>query len=58
VEQAGGRATDGRARILDIVPASLHERTPLVIGSRADVEFATSVMSEATAGAMGAAIIP
>jgi fructose-1,6-bisphosphatase I len=58
VEQAGGRATDGKTRILDLVPAQLHERTPLVIGSRADVEFATSVMSEATAGAMGAAIIP
>jgi fructose-1,6-bisphosphatase I len=38
-EQAEGSATDGVARILDIVPASLHQRTPLVIGSREDVGF-------------------
>jgi fructose-1,6-bisphosphatase I len=51
VEQAGGKATDGRTRVLDIVPKDLHERTPLVIGSKADVEYATSIMSEAAAGA-------
>lgn len=51
VEQAGGRATDGRQRVLDIMPRQLHERTPLVIGSRTDVEFATSVMSEAPVAA-------
>jgi len=39
VEQAGGAATDGTRRILDIQPTDLHERTPLVIGSRDDVEF-------------------
>jgi fructose-1,6-bisphosphatase I len=33
-EQAGGSATDGRGRILDIEPKSLHERTPLFIGNR------------------------
>jgi len=38
-EHAGGAATDGLERILDIVPAELHQRTPLVIGSRLDVEF-------------------
>jgi fructose-1,6-bisphosphatase I len=37
VEQAGGMATDGINRILDIQPRELHERVPLVIGSRADV---------------------
>jgi fructose-1,6-bisphosphatase I len=37
VEQAGGRATDGFTRILDIQPCSLHERTPLFIGSEEDV---------------------
>jgi fructose-1,6-bisphosphatase I len=47
VEQAGGRATDGHQRVLDIMPQQLHERTPLVIGSRSDVEFATRIMSEA-----------
>lgn len=38
VEQAGGTATDGRERILDKVPTALHERTPLVIGSKMEVE--------------------
>ncbi|HRO15191.1 MAG TPA: class 1 fructose-bisphosphatase [Paracoccus sp. (in: a-proteobacteria)] len=33
VEQAGGSATDGFDRILDLVPASLHARTPFVFGS-------------------------
>lgn len=37
-EQAGGAATDGAQRILDKVPTSLHERTPLIIGSTADVD--------------------
>jgi fructose-1,6-bisphosphatase I len=43
-EQAGGAATDGMRRIMDIVPQSLHERTPLVIGSRQDVEFVAEVL--------------
>ncbi len=33
IEQAGGKATDGKKRILEIEPRSLHERTPLFIGS-------------------------
>jgi fructose-1,6-bisphosphatase I len=33
-EQAGGAATDGTRRILEIEPASVHERTALVVGSR------------------------
>lgn len=37
-EQAGGAATDGRQRILDIVPAKPHARTPLIIGSKAEVD--------------------
>ena len=47
VEQAGGAATDGRRRILDIPPEALHQRTPLVIGSKRDVEFVSEVMAEA-----------
>ncbi|NMW17500.1 MAG: class 1 fructose-bisphosphatase [Chlorobiaceae bacterium] len=39
-EQAGGRATNGRKRILDIKPAELHQRTPLYIGSEEDVIIA------------------
>ncbi len=36
-EQAGGAATDGGARILDIAPTGIHQRTPLIIGSCAEV---------------------
>ncbi|MFV0280715.1 MAG: class 1 fructose-bisphosphatase [Rhodoblastus sp.] len=38
VEQAGGAATDGDRPILDIVPDSLHVHTPLIFGSREEVE--------------------
>ena len=34
VEMAGGRATNGKVRILDIMPTELHQRTPLFIGSK------------------------
>ncbi len=44
VEQAGGLATDGGQPILDQTPTTLHQRTPLVIGSKADVNFATEVI--------------
>ncbi|ALA59866.1 class 1 fructose-bisphosphatase [Nitrospira moscoviensis] len=40
VEQAGGRATTGTGRILEVEPKSLHQRVPLMIGSRRDVEIA------------------
>ncbi len=36
-EQAGGAATNGKDRILDIMPTELHQRTPLIIGSKDDV---------------------
>ncbi len=45
VEQAGGAATDGRRRIVELTPTSLHQRTPLVIGSKSDVAFATEVLA-------------
>jgi fructose-1,6-bisphosphatase I len=37
VEQAGGTASDGSGRILEVVPESLHQRCPLFIGSEEDV---------------------
>jgi fructose-1,6-bisphosphatase I len=43
-EQAGGLATDGKRRILEVVPKELHERTPLFIGSRSMVERAMSML--------------
>jgi fructose-1,6-bisphosphatase I len=45
VEQAGGAATDGREPILDLVPLTLHQRTPLLIGSKVDVAFATGMVA-------------
>ena len=38
VEEAGGRASTGRERILEIVPQSLHQRVPLILGARLEVE--------------------
>jgi fructose-1,6-bisphosphatase I len=38
-EQAGGAATDGYGSILDIDPSELHQRTPLYIGSKAEVDL-------------------
>jgi len=46
VEQAGGYASDGHRRILDIQPASLHQRVPLYIGSRELVEKAEGFIRE------------
>jgi len=43
-EQAGGAATDGKQRILDIRATELHERVPLFIGCTADVEKATDML--------------
>jgi fructose-1,6-bisphosphatase I len=37
-EQAGGAASDGRQPILDIQPRDVHQRTPLVVGGRAEME--------------------
>jgi len=46
-EQSGGRATDGRGnRILDIKPASLHQRVPFYVGSRQMVDRAEDFISE------------
>jgi fructose-1,6-bisphosphatase I len=41
-EQAGGKASNGTQRILDITPTSLHQRVPLLIGSAEDVTAAES----------------
>ena len=49
-EQAGGAATDGVNRILDIMPTELHQRTPLFMGSKGDVETAHDMLMPAAAG--------
>jgi len=40
IEQAGGAASNGRTRILDTVPTQLHQRVPVFLGSRHEVETA------------------
>ncbi|WP_139956507.1 class 1 fructose-bisphosphatase [Flavicella sediminum] len=45
-EQAGGKATDGHQRIMDIQPTELHERVPIFCGSIKMVEKAESFMKE------------
>ena len=44
VEQAGGAAIDGTKRILDVQPTELHQRTPLYIGSKDEIELAKQVL--------------
>jgi fructose-1,6-bisphosphatase I len=45
VEQAGGKASDGRQRIMDIVPEKLHERTPFYFGSTEFVDRAEQYLA-------------
>ncbi|HGJ5892510.1 MULTISPECIES: class 1 fructose-bisphosphatase [Arsenophonus] len=45
-EQAGGKASDGSHRILDIVPEQLHQRVPFFVGTKSMVEKAESFMLE------------
>lgn len=42
VEKAGGRASNGKTEILDIVPTTIHQRSPIYLGSTKDVEEALS----------------
>ena len=46
VEQAGGMATNGKERILDIQPTALHQRVAVFLGSRNEVELVTSYHKE------------
>jgi len=46
IEQAGGLASTGGEDIMDVVPTKLHERTPLIIGSKEDVELVQSFIKD------------
>ena len=46
VEQAGGRAIDGKRRILDIEPKNLHQRVPIYIGSENAVDMVEKFLSD------------
>jgi len=45
IEQAGGIATNGNERIMEIAPSAIHERTPIYIGSKQNVEEAMKFIS-------------
>ncbi len=49
VEQAGGVSSTGRERIMDIQPHELHQRVPVILGSRNEVERVVSYYKEASA---------
>jgi fructose-1,6-bisphosphatase I len=49
VEQAGGGATTGRERILDLAPEGLHQRVPVILGSRTEVDTVTGYHHEKAA---------
>jgi len=46
IEQAGGLASNGEKPILDIVPTKIHERTPVFLGSREDVEEVVALIKK------------
>ncbi|PJC58615.1 MAG: fructose-bisphosphatase class I, partial [Ignavibacteria bacterium CG_4_9_14_0_2_um_filter_37_13] len=46
IEAAGGRAIDGKQRIMEIVPTSLHQRIPIFIGSADDVTTVEGFMAK------------
>jgi fructose-1,6-bisphosphatase I len=46
VEQAGGAATDGKQRIMDLMPSKLHQRVSVVLGSKNEVERVTAYHRE------------
>ena len=50
IEQAGGAATNGKQRILDIQPGKLHERVSVMLGSKNEVERVTGYHSHKTDG--------
>ena len=45
-EQAGGRASDGQQRMLEVKPEELHQRIPLYVGSKNMVEQAEQFMAQ------------
>ena len=47
VEQAGGAATDGYERIMEIQPTQLHQRVPVFLGSKNEVDWVTRMHREA-----------
>ena len=46
VEEAGGLATSGKGPILDIVPTKIHQRSPIFLGSKNDVNELLDIMAK------------
>lgn len=62
MEQAGGAASTGKGRVLDLVPSSLHQRVPLIMGSTAEVDhilsFYDQFLVESENNAQSRAVLP
>ena len=50
VEQAGGAASTGRERLLEVQPSAIHQRVPVILGSRDEVERLVRYHAEHDAG--------
>jgi fructose-1,6-bisphosphatase I len=42
MEQAGGLAVTGKGRIMEVMPSEIHQRVPVILGSKAEVEACMS----------------
>jgi fructose-1,6-bisphosphatase I/sedoheptulose-1,7-bisphosphatase len=58
VEQAGGAASTGRGRLLEVEPSALHQRVPVILGSREEVERIERYHRDHDAGVEPPAIPP
>jgi fructose-1,6-bisphosphatase I len=52
VEQAGGAASTGTERVLDVKPTELHQRVPMFVGSKNMVDLAVAMLNEEVATAV------
>jgi fructose-1,6-bisphosphatase len=50
IEQAGGKSTTGRERVMEMSPTELHQRVPLIFGSKNEVERVTEYHAEYSSG--------
>lgn len=46
MEEAGGKASTGKQRLMDVVPSAIHQRTPVILGSRKDVDLVESFLND------------
>ena len=47
IEQAGGMSTDATNRIMEIAPTHIHQRVPVVLGAKNEVEYVKKLHEEA-----------